>query len=384
MKIGEGGFWNLQGDDGLPMISGSMNQKQWRVAGVNFDHFHMGDLLREVFDHPQAEIVGISDEHPERMTEVTKNFSLTDSQVFTDYRACLEKTRPDLVILCPSTKGHAEWVEKVAPFGCPVLVEKPFASSLEEADRMIAAMERAGRPLAINWPLRWYPSHVTAHRLVKEGRIGEVREVHFYDGNRGPLWHGADKIELEPTAERKATSWFYKKSEGGGSLLDYLGYGTTLGTWFHDGRKPLEVMAMIDEPDGLEVDEQSVTIARYTTGLSTFGTRWGTFTDPWTHQPQPKCGFVLKGSEGTISSYDYESAVRLQDRTHPEGSEIPVDTLDGPAQGVVAHLIDCLEREVPVEGPLSVEISRIGQQIVDTAYQSAQAKKALPLVGEER
>ncbi|MGY8689454.1 MAG: Gfo/Idh/MocA family protein, partial [Verrucomicrobiales bacterium] len=210
-----------------------MIKKNWKVAGINFDHFHMGDLLKEVFDHPQAEIVGIADEQPERMLDVTKNFGLAESQVFTDYRACLEATQPDMVILCPSTEGHAAWVEKVAPFGVPILVEKPFAASLPDADRMIAAVTASGQPLAINWPLRWYPSHVTAHRLVGEGRIGDVREVHFYDGNRGPLWHGAGKIELEPTAERKAASWFYKRAEGGGSLLDYLGYGTTLGTWFY-------------------------------------------------------------------------------------------------------------------------------------------------------
>ena len=52
--------------------------------------------------------------------------------------------------------------------------------------------------------------------------------------------------------------------------------------------------------EGLEVDEHSVSVVRYARGLSTFETRWGTFTDPWTHQPQPKCGFVLKGTDGTI------------------------------------------------------------------------------------
>ena len=99
----------------------------------------------------------------------------------------------------------------------------------------------------------------------------------------------------------KRKSWFYKKAEGGGSLLDYLGYGVTLGTWFHGGRKPIEVTAVTDLPNGLEVDQHSVTVARYASGLSKFETRWGTFTDPWTHQPQPRCGFVLKGTEGTIA-----------------------------------------------------------------------------------
>lgn len=357
-----------------------MTKKRWRVAGINFDHFHMGDLLREVFNHPDAEIAGIADESPERMVDAKKNFGLEDSQIFQNHEECLEKTRPDLIILCPSTNTHADWVEKVAPYGRPILLEKPFAASLADADRMIAATQATGQALAINWPLRWYPCHVTAHRLVSEGRIGEVREVHFYDGNRGPLWHGADKIELEPTAERKAASWFYKRSEGGGSLLDYLGYGTTLGTWYHGGAKPLEVMAMVDEPKGLEVDEQSVTVARYAAGLSTFQTRWGTFSDPWTHQPQPKCGFVIKGSEGTLSSYDNEAHVRLQDGQHPEGQEIPVDKPEATDQGPIPYMLDRLENETPIDGPLSIETSRIGQQIVDTAYLSAAEKKSLPLV----
>ncbi len=68
-----------------------------------------------------------------------------------------------------------------------------------------------------------------------------MTEVHYYDGNRGPLWHGADKIAREPTAQEKESSWFYRRAAGGGSLLDYLGYGTTLGTWYHANRKPLEV-----------------------------------------------------------------------------------------------------------------------------------------------
>ena len=41
--------------------------KKFRIAGINFDHFHMGDLLRMVHEHPDAEIVGICDEQPERM-----------------------------------------------------------------------------------------------------------------------------------------------------------------------------------------------------------------------------------------------------------------------------------------------------------------------------
>jgi predicted dehydrogenase len=355
-------------------------ERNWKIAGVNFDHFHMGDLLRMVHEHPQAELVGIADEQPGRMVDARRQFGLTDEQVFTDFRECLDRTRPDVVILCPAAARHGEWTEKVAPFGVDILMEKPFAASVAEADRMMEAMNATGRRLAINWPLRWYRSHVTAHRMVRERMIGDVTEVHFYDGNRGPLYHGADKIEKEPTAAEKDASWFYRADQGGGSLLDYLGYGTTLGTWYHGGRKPIEVTCMVDQPAGLEVDEHSITIARYERGLSKFETRWGTFTDPWTHQPQPKCGFVIKGTDGTISSDDYASVVRVQTRERPEGFEMPADELSAPLQNPVQYFLHCLESGQPVEGPLSPEVCRIGQQIVDTAFQSAKERRTLPLI----
>ncbi len=353
-----------------------------KIAGINFDHFHMGDLLRLVHDHPDAELVGISDEHPDRMLEAQKNFGLGEDQIFTDYRTCLETTKPDIVILCPAAARHAEWTEKIAPFGVHILMEKPFASTVAEADRMIAAMSGTGKQLAINWPQVWSPPQVKAHQIIQEGMIGDVSEVHSYGGNRGPLWHGADKIEHEPTPEDKAASWFYSAAEGGGSMQDYLGYGTTLGTWFNGGKKPIDVTAMWDlDNNNLEVDEHSIVIARYDCGLSKFETRWGTFTDPWTLQPQPQSGFVIKGTEGTISSYDYKDTIRVQTREHPEGIDIDVPALASPNRNPVEYFIDCLKNDKPVEGPLSVETSRIGQQITDTAFQSATLGKTIPLIG---
>lgn len=356
--------------------------KPWRVAGINFDHMHMGDLLRLVHTHPNAEIVGIADETPARMQKAIENFGLSKDQVFTDFRACLEQTQPDLVILCPATAQHAEYVEGVAPYGVHVLIEKPFAASLAGADRMMAAMQKSGKRLAINWPLAWYPAHRTAKRLLDEGLMGEIREVHFYDGNRGPLYHLADKVEVsdEEVNRQKPTSWWYKKASGGGSLLDYLGYGVTLGSWYHGGRAPLEVTTATWGGAGLEVDEHSVTVCRYDYGLSKYETRWGTFSDPWVLQPQPKCGFVLVGSEGTLSSYDFEPVVRLQTRQKPEIHEIPVDTLQAPHDNAVNHFLHCLETGEPLIGPLDPELARVGQQIVDSAVRSVNEKRTVKLV----
>jgi glucose-fructose oxidoreductase len=355
------------------------SRKTWRIAGICFDFRHMDHLLAQAQADPRAEIVGICHEDPTEMVDAQKACGLGPERVFTDWRHCLEATRPDVVILCPAYGRHAEWVGRVAPYGVHVLIEKPFAADLAQADRMITAMRAARRQLAINWPLAWYAPHVTAYRLLQEGRIGDLQEVHFYDGNRGPIIDRRLARPPEPTRADKRRSWFYQPG-GGGSLIDYLGYGATLATWFFDGRRPTSITAMSGGDPKLPVDEQSVTIARYGTWLSTFQTRWGTLTDPWLDQPQPKCGFVLKGTEGNIAHYDYEENVRMQTLRHPAGKILPVDKPRRPRANPVQYLLHCLETGEPIEGPLSVAYSRIGQQIMDTARASARMGRTLALL----
>ncbi len=356
--------------------------RKWRVAGVSFEHMHMGDLLREAYQHPDAEIVGICDPDPARMADAIATFQIPPERVFRDIDACLENARPDLVLLCPATARHAEVVEAVARHRVDILLEKPFAASLADADRILAAVAEAGIHLAINWPLRWYPAHMTAKRLIDEGVVGEVIEVHFYDGNRGPLFHRADKVvvtEAEVQAA-KPTSWWYSAADGGGSLLDYLGYGATLGTWFFNGQAPIEVTSVVDHPTGLEVDEHSITICRYAKGISKFETRWGAFTDPWITQPQPKCGFVIVGAAGTISSYDFEPTIGLQTRDHPVVRNIPVDAPQAPFRGPVEYVLHAKATGGAIEGPLDPTLCRTAQRIVDTAALAAKQRRTLGLL----
>ena len=354
----------------------------WRVAGISFDHMHMGDLLRQVTGHGNAEIVGIYDPSREKMASAIETFGIPADRAFTDLDACLTASKPDLAIVCAATAAHADHVERVAKHKVHVLVEKPFAASVAEADRMTAAMREAGRLLAINWPLAWYPSHNTTKRLIDDGMIGDLIEVHYYDGNRGPLYHLADKVEVTDAevAARKPASWWYKKASGGGSLLDYLGYGVTLGTWFLNGEKPIEVTSVVDETAGIEVDQHSVTVARYRRGLSKFETRWGTLTDPWTQQPQPKCGFVVVGTAGTISSYDYDPFVTLQTKTDTAFRQIPAEALPAGRRAPIEYVLDCIGTGKPITGPLDPALSRIGQQIVDSAVLSAATKRTVGLL----
>ena len=72
---------------------------KWRIAGISFDHMHMGDLLRMVAEHPDAEICGIFDPDRTRMDAAIATFDNPSDRVFTDFEACMA-TAPDMVILC--------------------------------------------------------------------------------------------------------------------------------------------------------------------------------------------------------------------------------------------------------------------------------------------
>lgn len=345
-----------------------------RLVVVGFDHMHVGDQLRTAAAEAGVQLVGAIDADARRMARICRSVGLDDLAQVSDQGAvedALESWAPEVAVVCSTTAQHQSWVERLSPRGIAVMLEKPFGPDLAAVDAMIATARTHQTALAVNWPAAWSATHRTAHRLIRDGEIGAVTEVHYYGGNRGPLHHLHDKIEVSPSAADKAASWWYSAAAGGGSLLDYLGYGTTLGTWFRDGELPATVTATTYASPGLEVDEQSVVVAAYAGGLSSFQTRWGTFTDPWTHRTQPRTGFVVVGTEGTLSSFDYDAHVTLQNGAQPGGSPIRPDVLDPEVSSGLGAVLHHLDTGEALDGPMSAEVSRSGQLLVDAALLSA-------------
>lgn len=111
----------------------------------------------------------------------------------------------DAADICLPTDLHAEAAIQALEAGCHVLCEKPLARTLEEADRMIAAAEKAERILMPAQVVRWFPEHEKAHDLICEGAIGTPASVRMRRGGGAP--EGSD-------------SWFQDLSRSGGAMLD--------------------------------------------------------------------------------------------------------------------------------------------------------------------
>ena len=87
----------------------------------------------------------------------------------------------------------------------------------------------------------------------------------------------------------------------------------------------------------------------------------------------------VAGTDGTISSYDYDAFVTVQTSQRPVAHRVAAPATRAPNQNPVQYLIDCLEQGKPLEGPVSIRVSRIGQEIVDAAVRSAKLKRAVKL-----
>ncbi len=141
---------------------GRQRMAKFRIAGISFDHMHMGDLLRLVQDHPDAEIAGIFD--PDRVGDATArsrpSASRTTAFSPTSTPACRRRD-PDLAILCAATADHADYTERLAAYGVPRLRRK----TLRGLGRGCAPDDRGdGRGRARRWRStgRWPGSKATS------------------------------------------------------------------------------------------------------------------------------------------------------------------------------------------------------------------------------
>lgn len=99
---------------------------------------------------------------------------------FADIGALIEAGRPDGVIVATPNALHVEHALAAIAAGIPVLVEKPLADTLEGAERLVAAAEVAGVPLAVGHHRRHNPMIREARRLVEEGRLGRLVAAHSF------------------------------------------------------------------------------------------------------------------------------------------------------------------------------------------------------------
>src|SRR5262249_6574529 len=141
-----------------------------------------------------------------------------------------------------------------------VLVEKPMAADLAGADRMLAAVRRAGARLMVNWPFAWWPQMQHALRLARDGELGNLWQVKYRAAHAGPREIGCSPYFCE---------WLYDpRRNGAGALMDYCCYGAALARCLLGVPARVSAVAGRFVKEDILVEDNAVLVMTYPHGLA--------------------------------------------------------------------------------------------------------------------
>ena len=202
-----------------------------RVGVVGCGLIARREHLPSYTSNPDAELVGVTSGRRETAEAAAREFGAR--RVYDTFDELLADPEVEAVDLCTPNALHAPMAIAAARAGKHVLVEKPMALTLTEADAMIGAARESGVLLMVAHNLRYVPVYEQIKRIVAEGVIGRPFSARGSFMHAGPdeFW-GAD------------SEWFWDAAQaGGGSLFDMGIHMIDLLRWFI-GRPVTEVTAM--------------------------------------------------------------------------------------------------------------------------------------------
>lgn len=239
-----------------------------RVGVVGLTHTHVHWILGRP-DKGDIEIVGIVEPNRALAKRYSEQHGFSMDLVYDTMDEMISAAKPKAVTAFGSIYEHLEVVQKCAPLGIHVMVEKPLAVSLDHANQMQALAKKHNIHLLTNYETTWYPTNQKAYNLYHEGKIGDARKVIVRDGHKGPK-----KLDINS----EFLDWLLDpKANGGGAIMDFGCYGANLMTWLHKGERPVSVTAVTQQlqpENNPKVDDDATIILAYKTSQGIIEASW--------------------------------------------------------------------------------------------------------------
>ncbi len=171
---------------------------------MGFAHAHVGMYCRE-WKESSGDLVRLIagwDHDEKRLDAACLEFGLSAE---TSVAALLARDDIGMVVIGAETSRHADLVEAAASAGKGIILQKPIALTMDEADRIVAAVERHGVRFTLAWQMRVDPENLEIRRVMESGDIGRILMVRRRHGlsthrmaNFENSWH------VKPELNRRA------------------------------------------------------------------------------------------------------------------------------------------------------------------------------------
>jgi predicted dehydrogenase len=364
----------------------------FRLGVVGFAHMHVNHLMDAFRALPGVQWVACADTPPDIPERVeVKNSrawnlryaleTIGIPRVYDEYEEMLAKERFDLVLFCPENVRHAAVAEAIAAAGAHLLTEKPMATSLPEALRMVRAAREHGVKLFVNWPNTWSPAVRMAKTLLDQGRIGALWQVKVRRGSLGPMSHGSthpgpDGRPVEMSPAEKGATWWHRAGTGGGALLDYCCYGASQGRWLI-GEPATAAFGLTANllSDYASAEDNAVMVVRFPAAVAICEASW-TCLDHGV-----PAGPILYGTEATVVVDGQAPQHSLWIARGRDKAIEPVqpDSLPAGRATIAQEILHNLETDEPVHETLTPAFNLEVMAILDAGLRSAATGRLEPV-----
>lgn len=233
------------------------------------------------------EIVGLCDLEVSNIEDKFLKFKL-DKKIakYTDYKEMIAKEKPELVAIATESGKHAQIALDCIEAGCNVIIEKPIALSLEDADKIISLSREKGIKVCACHQNRFNKSVQKIREAMDEGRFGKL----FY-GTAHIRWNrGYDYYSR--------AKWRGTWEQDGGALMNQCIHNIDLLRWMM-GDEVVEVIGMTDKlnHDYIQAEDLGIAIVKFANGA--YGIVEGT-TDIYPQNLEET--LYLFGEKGTVKA----------------------------------------------------------------------------------
>ena len=194
-------------------------KSELRVGMISWAHVHAEFRSKALLEMPHVRIVAIADDNLPRGQAAGQRWGVTE--VYSDWRRLVERPDIDVVMVHSENSCHADQVVAAAEAGKDIFCEKPMTTTLEDANRMLAAVRRSGVQLVIAFVSRFAKEAERAKKILDSGVLGEIVSARAVIGLAGIR-------EIGCPADMEA--WMIDPVKGGG------------GAWIDEGSHAVDLL----------------------------------------------------------------------------------------------------------------------------------------------
>lgn len=174
--------------------------------------------------HPQTDVVAVCDIRPQALEDFRRRWGdvWPNLRLYTDYKEMLRQEQPELVSVVTPDHLHADITVAAAEGGAKaILCEKPIATTLADADRMIEAAEANDVLLSVEHTRRWSPIFQKAREIARQGDLGKLRMVvsNMYSPRSMLFRNGTHMVDVIVFFAESDPQWVFAELEEG---FDYF------------------------------------------------------------------------------------------------------------------------------------------------------------------